>query len=32
MFKVVDSVNVWQVDCILFALGLAFAALGAFVY
>jgi hypothetical protein len=32
MLKVVESANVWRVDCALIALGLAFAALGVFVY
>ncbi len=32
MLKVVESPKVWQVDCILLAMGLAFAALAAFVY
>ena len=32
MLKVVESAKVWQVDCVLLALGLAFAALAVFVY
>lgn len=32
MLKVVESPKVWQVDCVLLALGLAFAALAVFVY
>jgi hypothetical protein len=32
MLKVVESPQVWQVDCVLLGLGLAFAALAVFVY
>ena len=32
MLKVVESANVWRVDCVLLALGSAFAALAVFVY
>jgi hypothetical protein len=32
MLKVVESPNVWQVDCALLALGSMFATLAAFVY
>ena len=32
MLKVVESPDVWRVDCVLLALGLIFAALGASVY